>query len=178
MPNISCSLSHTRRIDMRMHGLWKPRVIVCLALVGLVGGLASCNSSDDDTAQGPRNGGPATGPANPGSPPAHTLGNATNGQTVFRAETFGNERFWTDAIRLPTGIAAAGVTPLQALAGPARRHRCGPCRHGNRLVCGTAGRSHRPNLDDSQQSRHHRRADQCQRRDWPAGQGHEWQRHD
>ena len=90
--------------------------IVCLALVGLVGGLASCNSSDDDTAQGPRNGGPATGPANPGSPPAHTLGNAMNGQTVFRAETFGNERFWTDAIRLPAGIAAAGVTPLQALA--------------------------------------------------------------
>ena len=99
-----------------MHRLWKQRAIVCLALVGLVGGLASCNSSDDDTAQGPRNGGPATGPANPGSPPAHTLGNATNGQTVFRAETFGNERFWTDAIRLPAGIAAAGVTPLQALA--------------------------------------------------------------
>jgi len=61
-------------------------------------------------------GGPGGGPANPGSPPAHTLGNATNGQTVFRSETFGNERFWTDAIRLPAGIVAKKVTPVQALA--------------------------------------------------------------
>ncbi|MBC7838502.1 MAG: hypothetical protein H7Y39_07700 [Nitrospiraceae bacterium] len=60
-------------------------------------------------------GGPGGGPANQGSPPAHTLGNATNGRTVFRSETFGNERFWTDAIRLPAGVVAAKVTPLQAL---------------------------------------------------------------
>ena len=100
-----------------MHNLWKPRVIVCLALVGLVGGLASCNSSDDGAAPapGPVSGGPGGGPANQGSPPAHTLGNAANGQTVFRSETFGNERFWTDAIRLPAGVVAAKVTPLQAL---------------------------------------------------------------
>ena len=101
---------------MRMHSLWKQRVIVCLALVGLIGGLASCNSSDDAAAPGPVSGGPGGGPANPGSPPAHTLGNATNGQTVFRSETFGNERFWTDAIRLPAGIVAKKVTPAQALA--------------------------------------------------------------
>lgn len=102
---------------MRMHSPWKQRVIVCLALVGLVGGLASCNGSDDAAAPapGPVSGGPGGGPANQGSPPAHTLGNATNGQTVFRSETFGNERFWTDAIRLPAGILAAKVTPLQAL---------------------------------------------------------------
>ncbi len=100
---------------MRMHSLWKPRVIVCLALVGLVGGLASCSGSDNAAAPAHGGGGPATGPANPGSPPAHTLGNATHGQTVFRAETFGNERFWTDAIRLPAGVVAAKVTPLQAL---------------------------------------------------------------
>ena len=100
---------------MRMHSLWKQRAIVCLALVGLVGGLASCSGSDNAAAPGPVSGGPGGGPANQGSPPAHTLGNATNGQTVFRAETFGNERFWTDAIRLPAGVVAAKVTPLQAL---------------------------------------------------------------
>ncbi|MFP1680677.1 hypothetical protein ACLD02_18415 [Alloalcanivorax sp. C16-2] len=40
---------------------------------------------------------------------------AVQGQTVFRYETFGNQRFWTDAMQLPQGIAGAGVTPLQAL---------------------------------------------------------------
>ena len=80
--------------------MWTHRAILCLALVGLVGVLANCNGSDDAApAPGPVSGGPGGGPANQGSPPAHTLGNATNGQTVFRAETFGNERFWTDAIR-------------------------------------------------------------------------------
>ena len=100
---------------MRTDTLWKPHFVLCLTLVGLVGGLASCGGSDNAAAPAPGSGGPATGPANPGSPPAHTLGNATNGQTVFRAETFGNERFWTDAVRLPAGIVAAKVTPLQAL---------------------------------------------------------------
>ena len=38
-----------------------------------------------------------------------------NGKTVFRFETFGNEGFWTDAVRLPQGLAAAKVTPMQAL---------------------------------------------------------------
>ncbi len=42
-------------------------------------------------------------------------GDASAGREVFRFETFGNERFWTDAVRLPAGMAAAGVTPLQAL---------------------------------------------------------------
>ena len=101
---------------MRIHNQWKQPVIVFLALVGLVGVLASCSSSDNAApAPGPTSGGPGGGPANQGSPPAHTLGNATNGQTVFRTETFGNERFWTDAIRLPAGILAAKVTPNQAL---------------------------------------------------------------
>lgn len=34
---------------------------------------------------------------------------------VFRFETFGNEGFWTDAVHLPQGAIAAGVTPLKAL---------------------------------------------------------------
>ncbi len=42
-------------------------------------------------------------------------GNAAAGREVFRMETFGNEGFWTDAVRLPAGMVAAGVTPMQAL---------------------------------------------------------------
>lgn len=38
-----------------------------------------------------------------------------DGRAVFRFETFGNEGFWTDAMQLPQGISAAGLTPLQAL---------------------------------------------------------------
>lgn len=37
------------------------------------------------------------------------------GREVFRYETFGNEGFWTDAMRLPQGLVKAGLTPLQAL---------------------------------------------------------------
>jgi hypothetical protein len=43
-------------------------------------------------------------------------GDASRGRAEFRDETFGNEGFWTDAIRLPQGIAAGKVTPNQALA--------------------------------------------------------------
>ena len=45
----------------------------------------------------------------------HAVGDATSGRDVFRYETFGNQGFWTDAMQLPQGIAAAKVTPLQAL---------------------------------------------------------------
>ena len=66
--------------------------------------LLSC-SSDDGT----------SGPANPGVPPTTLLGNAGNGQQVFRFETFGNEGFWTTAVRLPQGMMDKSLTPLQAL---------------------------------------------------------------
>lgn len=55
------------------------------------------------------------GPANPGTPPMTKLGNADNGKQVFRFETFGNEGFWTEAMRLPQGMMDRKVTPLQAL---------------------------------------------------------------
>lgn len=48
-------------------------------------------------------------------PTVHATGNPVNGQRVFRFELFGNERFFTDALRLQQGIVAAGVTPVQAL---------------------------------------------------------------
>lgn len=55
------------------------------------------------------------GPADQGPPFDHATGDATRGRDVFRFETFGNEGFWTDAMRLPQGVVAAGLTPKQAL---------------------------------------------------------------
>ncbi|MDQ3228110.1 MAG: hypothetical protein M3Q13_00005, partial [Pseudomonadota bacterium] len=55
------------------------------------------------------------GPANQGPDVARQDGNAAAGRDVFRFETFGNEGFWTDAVRLPGGMMAAKVTPLKAL---------------------------------------------------------------
>ena len=55
------------------------------------------------------------GPSDQGMPLPQQMGDAELGREVFRFETFGNEGFWTDAVRLPAGIMAAGVTPLQAL---------------------------------------------------------------
>jgi len=55
-----------------------------------------------------------------GSPPARTAadaptGDAAAGRDVFRFETFGNEGFWTDAMRLPKGMEDEKFTPLDAL---------------------------------------------------------------
>lgn len=38
-----------------------------------------------------------------------------SGRQALRFETFGNEGFWTDAVKLPQGIVANNVTPVQAL---------------------------------------------------------------
>ena len=57
-----------------------------------------------------------SGPADQGPQVAQDFsGDATLGRDVFRFETFGNEGFWTDAVRLPAGVKAAKVTPMQAL---------------------------------------------------------------
>lgn len=59
----------------------------------------------------------ASGPADAGENElVHPVGEAADGQDVFRFETFGNEGFWTGVLQLPQGIAAAKVTPLQAIA--------------------------------------------------------------
>ncbi|HXH01389.1 MAG TPA: hypothetical protein VNI56_04285 [Xanthomonadaceae bacterium] len=55
------------------------------------------------------------GAANQGVTFPREDGNATAGREVFRFETFGNEGFWTDAVRLLAGMMAAKVTPLKAL---------------------------------------------------------------
>ncbi|HUR21652.1 MAG TPA: hypothetical protein VMZ90_12630 [Vicinamibacterales bacterium] len=55
------------------------------------------------------------GPVDQGTVPPHTVGSPTAGRDVFQLETFGNERFWTDAVRLPAGLVSIGVTPNQLL---------------------------------------------------------------
>ncbi|HEX5661004.1 MAG TPA: hypothetical protein VFX59_27620 [Polyangiales bacterium] len=58
----------------------------------------------------------ADGPASQGEDlPRVTGGDAGAGQAVFRSATFGNEGFWTNAVKLPQGIVAAQLTPVQAL---------------------------------------------------------------
>lgn len=46
----------------------------------------------------------------------HDKGDAVAGKAVFRLETFGDENFWTDVVKLPQGIVAAQLTPKMALA--------------------------------------------------------------
>jgi cytochrome c2 len=55
------------------------------------------------------------GPKTIPNPFPHAVGNAGAGRTVFRFETFGNEGFWTNAMRLPQGMKAKKFTPIQAL---------------------------------------------------------------
>ncbi|MFN2444505.1 MAG: hypothetical protein ABR606_02775 [Vicinamibacterales bacterium] len=57
----------------------------------------------------------SNGPRFPDNPNVHQVGNAVAGRDVFRFETFGNEAFWTDAVRLPAGMMATNFTPLRAL---------------------------------------------------------------
>ena len=83
-------------------------LVISTLLIGLVLGLNSCGRGAD-----PNPG--SDGPANPGTPAAHQLGDAEAGRDVFRFETFGDEGFWTDAVRLPAGMMEARVTPLEAL---------------------------------------------------------------
>lgn len=82
-----------------------------LVLFVILGGLALSNRSSDAQDRGAK----SDGPANQGMRVARQDGNAGSGQNVFRLETFGNEGFWTDAARVPQGVVAAGVTPVQAL---------------------------------------------------------------
>ncbi|MEO7385755.1 MAG: hypothetical protein ABIX37_02335, partial [Gammaproteobacteria bacterium] len=83
------------------------RAIVRLTLASAVIVLTGCSSNDNNNGR--------SGPSNPGTPPAQQRGDAASGQQVFRLETFGDEGFFTDAMRLPQGIVAAGVTPVEAL---------------------------------------------------------------
>ncbi len=74
--------------------------------------LTACSDSSDNISMAP----PAPAPPAPAPEPEPEPDTVSVGMEVFRFETFGNQGFWTDAMRLPQGIAGAGVTPLDALA--------------------------------------------------------------
>ncbi len=90
-------------------GLSLPRVWKTLAAPAVSALLLACSNhhNQDDASRGP---------ANAGTPPDTQTGSATSGKQVFRFETFGDEKFWTDAMRLPAGIIARNTTPNQMLA--------------------------------------------------------------
>ena len=83
-------------------------IIVAILFLGVSLFLAKASYSSSQ-------GEASDGPANQGTPVPRQDGNAVSGRDVFRLETFGNEGFWTDAVRMPAGMKAAKVTPLQAL---------------------------------------------------------------
>ncbi|MEJ7685426.1 MAG: hypothetical protein WKG06_47810 [Segetibacter sp.] len=56
------------------------------------------------------------GPAELQQPEPQPLGDAARGKEVFRFETFGNEGFWFNAMRMQQGMDEAKVTPKQMLA--------------------------------------------------------------
>ena len=87
--------------EMRVVAVGLASLIVSIGFIG-------CGGDSDNGSDGPN----TTGLE---QPVVHATGNNANGQQVFRFETFGNERFWTDALRLQQGFVAVGVTPIQAL---------------------------------------------------------------
>lgn len=78
----------------------------CAVSCVLVAAFAGCSSGSDSGSDGP---------LSSEAPIIHQTGSVASGKQVFRFETFGNEKFWTDAVRLQQGFIAAGVTPIKAL---------------------------------------------------------------
>lgn len=84
-----------------------------LAAVALLSPAAGFAAEKSDPAKPDHK--PSDGPGITKNPHPHERGDAAAGKQVFRFETFGNEGFWTDAARLPKGMADAKLTPKQAL---------------------------------------------------------------
>jgi len=91
-------------------------LLLCLSVSLALASACSQSAADPAAPAAPaKRAAGSDGPANPGTPVARQDGDAKAGRDVFRFETFGNEGFWTDAVRLPAGMKAAHVTPLKAL---------------------------------------------------------------
>ncbi|MDQ6652686.1 MAG: hypothetical protein M3Y84_08065, partial [Acidobacteriota bacterium] len=85
------------------------KILILAILIALAAAVVGNHSSAQNVMP------PSDGPANAGIPVPHETGDAAAGRDVFRFETFGNEGFWTDAVRLPKGIEKAKLTPVQGL---------------------------------------------------------------
>lgn len=94
----------------------KKWMLVALFLLGMGLLLVSSGRSENSSGQPSSNQvSTSDGPGEQGPSFPQQKGDADSGKEVFRFETFGNEGFWTDALRLPAGMKAAKVTPLQAM---------------------------------------------------------------
>ena len=97
-----------------MRAVKLPTVVLIASATILAGTTAWSASRAQDEASSMAT---AQGPSDQGPPlPQMLNADPALGRDTFRFETFGNEGFWTDAVRLPAGIEAAKVTPMQALA--------------------------------------------------------------
>ncbi len=85
------------------------------SLIAVLIWLTGCSSDDAPKAMDRPERSASDGPQIAGPAMPHRRGNAEAGRDVFRFETFGNEGFWTDAMRMPQGMKDAKVTPLDAL---------------------------------------------------------------
>ncbi len=107
-----------------MRRIWLDQKFFTMVFAGSALAAGACGDNNRSTTDGGGSGSDGSGSdqGSDGPPGAdinlhpHDAGNAQRGQAVFRLETFGNENFWTDAVKLPQGIMAAGFTPKQALA--------------------------------------------------------------
>ncbi len=82
-------------------------MLFCTILFSIVL-INSCSSSNHMQAA-------SDGPAVLQKPELQLLGNAARGKDVFRFETFGNEGFWFNAMRMQQGMAEKKVTPKDML---------------------------------------------------------------
>ncbi|MBA3685376.1 MAG: hypothetical protein H0W72_09060 [Planctomycetes bacterium] len=83
------------------------RKAFCMSMLAISAALmTSCDSGSDASKDGV---------ISKAKPEPIAMGNPAAGKEVYRFETFGNEGFWTDAARMPEGVLAAKVTPIDAL---------------------------------------------------------------
>ena len=95
------------------HTMVRPRTLCSAGLLALA---VTSGYAIFATTRAAASGRTSDGPTLPKvDPNQHQAGDKGAGRRVFRMETFGNEGFWTDAVRLPAGMLAAKFTPIDAL---------------------------------------------------------------
>lgn len=99
--------------NLSVSSYWKLRktriisMLSCLVLFSIVL-INSCSSTKNMYTA-------IDGPLDIQQPEPQPLGNAARGKEVFRFETFGNEAFWFNAMRMQQGMAEKKVTPKNML---------------------------------------------------------------
>jgi len=90
--------------------MWRHRLRFSLAAFAAATQITACGSKDENAPVGP----PADNAAFDGKGPSNPA-SVREGQDIFRFDTFGDETFWTDTMRMHEVIRTA-VSPATALA--------------------------------------------------------------